>query len=143
MFHRTDDSYTGKILGDIGHVFKKCEKNPRFSFIHLSLIDRLLFLDADGIILKNMDHLLFDDSLLVDYDLAMALGYWFLPIRWLTSTFILVKPSESLYGKVRAYLSSNNFKLLKEKKKGHFDMEIINNVLGGQVTNHVERLCNA
>jgi alpha-N-acetylglucosamine transferase len=109
------------------------KKNLRFSFVHLSLIDRLIFLDADGLILKNMDHLLFDDSLLVDYDLGMALSYWFLPSRWLTSIFILVKPSESLYGKLRAYLSSNNFKVLKDKKEGHFDMDIINHVFGNQV----------
>ncbi|KAK3697193.1 hypothetical protein LTR37_017594 [Vermiconidia calcicola] len=84
-------------------------------------LHRILVLDADQPILKNMDSL-FEG--LPDVDLAAPRAYW-LSKDFLATTFMMINLSDRLWETIRAA-----FEALEYNK---FDMDLVNDVLGDTV----------
>ncbi|KAL9131335.1 MAG: hypothetical protein Q9217_000714 [Psora testacea] len=79
--------------------------------------DRVLHLDSDVTVLKNLDELF----VLPSAPVAMLRAYWQLPEqRKLTSLFILLEPSEQEYQRLMTASRPDH------RPKGEYDMEILN-----------------
>ena len=83
--------------------------------------DRILHLDSDVSILKNLDELF----MLPKAPVAMLRAYWKLPEeRRLTSLFILLQPSEDEFQQLMVAARPDH------RAKNEYDMEILNNFYG-------------
>ncbi|KAF4556741.1 Glucose N-acetyltransferase-like protein 2 [Elsinoe fawcettii] len=82
---------------------------------------RVLSLDTDATVLRNLDDLFFREVGTV----AAPLAYW-MKDRTLSSQMLLVKPSKQEFSKIMDQIQHH--------KKGDFDMEIVNNLYGDTAT---------
>ena len=83
--------------------------------------DRILHLDSDVTVLKNLDELF----MLPKTPVAMLRAYWKLPEeRTLTSLFILLEPSEDEFEQLMVAARPDN------RAKDEYDMEILNKFYG-------------
>ena len=83
--------------------------------------DRILHLDSDVTVLKNLDELF----MLPKAPVAMLRAYWKLPDeRTLTSLFILLEPSEDDFQQLMVAARPDN------RAKNEYDMEILNKFYG-------------
>ena len=87
----------------------------KLRILQLVQYDRVIYLDADTILLKSLDHLF---ELPDDCVIAAPRAYW-LEQPWVTSFLIVVNPTPDLWPRVIPY-----FEQAREKR--HYDMEIIN-----------------
>ncbi|KAF2095720.1 nucleotide-diphospho-sugar transferase [Rhizodiscina lignyota] len=83
-------------------------------------VKRLLSLEADQLILRNLDHI-FE---LPPVDLAAPRAYW-VGKDAVASTFLLICPSDRLWAQIK--------ESLEKVKKDVYDMDIVNKVLGKTV----------
>lgn len=105
---REDDTWRDCLLKIVS--FKMHLIEPR--------LRRILVLDADQLILKSLDHLFsFPET-----DLVAPRAYWRSP-HWLSSTLMLISLSDRLWQDV-------DF-AMKTLRPGWYDMELVNQVLGG------------
>lgn len=88
-------------------------------------LTRVLAFDADQLIMKNLDHLFFD---LPVVDLAAPRAYWLNPY-WISSTFVLITPSDRLWDTIDTAIQQN----LNAVDHVRYDMDIVNDVLGDTV----------
>lgn len=84
-------------------------------------LKRVLMLDSDQLILKNLDDL-FED--LPEVDLASPRAYW-VDRRTLSSTFMMIFLSDRLWSTVET--------AIKNITKDKYDMDLVNDVLGDTV----------
>lgn len=83
--------------------------------------ERILHIDSDVTVLKNMDGLF----MLPRAPVAMMRAYWELPkTRKLTSLFVLLEPSEDEYQRLMVASRPD------QRLKGEYDMEILNRFYG-------------
>ncbi len=83
---------------------------------------RVIYLDADTLPLKDLDHL-FD--LPNEVDIAAPNAYW-LDGPWVTSFLMVIKPSQKLWSRVE-----NHFQAAYENK--YYDMDIINHEFSAEI----------
>jgi lipopolysaccharide biosynthesis glycosyltransferase len=90
--------------------------------------DRIVILDADGLVLKNLDHLFtlpFDAGRRVAGALA-----WYIARPWLSSVLLVVEPNIHLSQAIADVLSPENITKVSAYSDGsHYDMDILNYVL--------------
>jgi hypothetical protein len=84
-------------------------------------LTRVLALDADQLIMQNLDHLF---TGLPRVDLAAPRAYW-IAKDFLASTFLMIDLSDRLWDAIRATLPTAG--------NGRFDMDILNDLLGNEV----------
>ncbi len=82
---------------------------------HLIQYDRIVFLDADSLPLKNLDHLF---TLPFKESIAAPRAYW-LPQPFITSLLLVVNPSLILWNQVQKYFET-------AEENNLYDMDIVN-----------------
>ena len=108
--------------GNGGGYYQDCLlKLLAFKMHELGGLTRILLLDSDQLIMKNMDHLFQD---LPNVDLAAPRAYW-LGKEFLASTFMMITLSDRLWESVKNALDQ-----IGPKK---FDMDLVNELLGDTV----------
>ena len=85
--------------------------------------ERIIFLDADGIFLRNPYELFLLN--LHPYKVGASICNWFLPKKWLSSSIFVAELSEELYQKIKT-IYKTDLKKLYPLKKTVLDMEIFN-----------------
>lgn len=86
---------------------------------------KILFLDADSLSLKNLDHLFLTD---MNHPIYMPAAYWIDDVTpFFTSAVILLQPSAQLYDDMIRYALS-----CTEANRG-FDMDVLNNFFAGRI----------
>jgi len=96
-----------------GDYFKDCLIKLRI--FQLTQYDRIVYLDADSIPLKSLDHLF---SLPFNEMIAAPRAYW-LPQPFVTSLLLVVKPSLMMWNRVKQHFGT-------AFEKRDYDMDIIN-----------------
>lgn len=99
----------------------------RFEAFRLTQYERIIILDADGLIVRNLDHLF--TMPLDGHKIGASLAYY-LPYNWLSSVVLVVEPSLALYNHIRSYLTPDGIREVSVYANGsHFDMDVLNYVL--------------
>ncbi len=97
----------------------------RFEALKLYQYKRVIILDSDGLVLKNMDHLFHLD--LEGNSIAASLAYWLPQRPWLTSILLVLEPSKSISDLVHTYLNKENLTYVAKYASGNtYDMDILN-----------------
>ena len=84
--------------------------------------DRVVYVDADALPLRSLDHLL---GIPFAEPLAAPIAYW-LPQPWWASHLLVVKPSANLWRRLHRHVAS-------AAARGVHDMDIVNVELGGEI----------
>jgi predicted O-methyltransferase YrrM len=84
--------------------------------------DRVVYVDADALPLRSLDHLL---GIPFAEPLAAPIAYW-LPQPWWGSHLLVVKPSANLWRRLHRHVAS-------AAARGVHDMDIVNVELGGEI----------
>ncbi len=90
---------------------------------HLIEYERVLYLDVDALPLARLDHLFHEP---LEASLAMPPAYWVTSKKIRTSCFMLIKPSEELWRRLRAHFPT-------AQKQGIADMDIVNLEFGEEI----------
>lgn len=88
-------------------------------------LTRVLALDADQLVMKNMDDLFVN---LPEVDLAAPRAYW-LKKDWISSTFMLINLSDRLWATVQKAMQNN----MLNTQTTRYDMDLVNDALGDTV----------
>lgn len=107
------------VVGRQGGYFK--DSLVKLRIFELTEYDRVVYLDADALPLRNLDFLFalpFADSV------AAPSAYW-LPQPFWTTAMLVVRPSEAIWTRMRRHLESPS-------ARWH-DMDIVNRELAGEV----------
>jgi alpha-N-acetylglucosamine transferase len=90
-------------IADVGWAMY-ADSGLKLALFSLTEYDRLIYLDSDGLVRRNLDHLF----LLPETDLALPRAYW-IDQPWYTSILLVVTPSARMADRVRAMLSDPRY----------------------------------